>query len=148
MNVSFHHAGIVVPDLDQGIDFYQKLLGLTELFRFEWDQSGTADVEKVINLSESAAKAVMLAGDNFRIELFEYSAPEQQGDPASGRACDPGIRHIAFQFDDIQAACQRLLQAGGSMHREPVQLGSTWAIYCRDPFGNIVELMQEVESAD
>lgn len=144
MSVRFHHAGIVVPDLDAGVDFYKKLLELEELFRFEWGGSDSRldNVQQVIDLADSAAKAAMLGGDGFNVEVFEYSAPAQAGNPAERRACDPGIRHIAFEFDDIQAAAKRLLDAGGTMHHEPVDLGNTWAIYCRDPFGNIVELMQ------
>ena len=146
MTVKFHHAGIVVPDLDAGVAFYTALLQLDELFRFEWDQSSATPVEEVINLRNSAAKAVMLGGENFNVELFEYSAPDRQGDPAVRRACDPGIRHIAFEFDDINAACERFIKGGGTMHQGPVRLGSTWAIYARDPFGNIVELMQPVDA--
>jgi catechol 2,3-dioxygenase-like lactoylglutathione lyase family enzyme len=142
MKVSFHHAGIVVSDLDKAVTFYQKLLGLEKPSRFEWSQSQSDNVEKVINIKDSAARVAMLEGDGFNVELFEYSAPSQTGDPAGERPCDHGIRHIAFQFDDIDAACKRLIDAGGTMHHEPVRLGRTWAIYCRDPFGNIVELMQ------
>jgi len=142
MQVNFHHAGIVVPDLDKGIAFYKYLLNLKESFRLEWDETKTY-VGDVINLQNSAAQAVMLEGDGFNIELFEYSAPEQQGDPSVRRPCDPGVRHIAFQFDDIDAACERFTKAGGTIHHDPVLLGSTLAIYGRDPFGNIVELMQE-----
>ncbi len=141
MNISFHHAGIVVPDLDKGIEFYRHLLGMKELFRFEWDASQTG-VKDVIDLEDSAARAAMLGGDGFNVELFEYTAPRQRGDPAAQRACDPGIRHIAFQFDDIETACDRFIEAGGTLHHDPVLLGNTWAIYGRDPFGNIVELMQ------
>jgi len=141
MKVSFHHAGIVVPDLDAGITFYQNLLGLTEQFRQAWDTDSPV-VEDVIDLKNSAAEYAMLAGEGFHVELFEYSAPESQGDPAARRPCDPGIRHIGFAFDDIEAACERLIEGGGTMHHGPVNLGTTRAIYCRDPFGNIVELMQ------
>lgn len=141
MRVSFHHAGIVVPNLEAGIAFYRHLLDLEELFQQEWKADNPV-VEDVIDLEDSAARYAMLAGEGFHIELFEYSAPAPEGDPAAMRPCDPGIRHIGFDFDDIDAACKRLVEAGGSMHHEPVRLGNTWAIYCRDPFGNIVELMQ------
>jgi catechol 2,3-dioxygenase-like lactoylglutathione lyase family enzyme len=141
MKVSFHHAGIVVPDLDAGIAFYQNLLGLKELFRQGWE-TDTPGVEDVIDLKHSAANYVMLGGEGFNVELFEYSAPEPAGDPSTRRPCDPGIRHIGFAFDDIEAACERLIEGGGTMHHGPVRLGTTLAIYCRDPFGNIVELMQ------
>ena len=142
MATTFHHAGLVVPDLEKANTFYKHLLGIEELSRFQWDQSAGEQVNDVINLEGSAAKAIMRKGENYHLELFEYSAPEQSGDPASEHPCDSGIAQIAFQFDDIDAACKRLVEAGGSMHHDPVKLGDTWAIYTRDPFGNIVELMQ------
>ena len=142
MATTFHHAGLVVPDLEQADKFYRPLLGLEELFRFEWDETNETLSNDVINLAGSAAKAIMLKGENYQLELFEYLAPEQHGNPESERPCDPGIAHIAFEFDDIDAACKRLIEAGGTMHHDPVKLGDTWAIYTRDPFGNIVELMQ------
>jgi catechol 2,3-dioxygenase-like lactoylglutathione lyase family enzyme len=142
MATTFHHAGLVVPDLEKADKFYRHLLGLEELFRFEWDESSDLPVAEVINLAGSAAKAIMLKGENYHLELFEYVAPEQQGNPESERPCDRGIAHIAFEFDDIDAACKRLVEAGGTMHHDPVKLGNSWAIYTRDPFGNIVELMQ------
>lgn len=147
MATTFHHAGLVVPDLEKANTFYKHLLGVEELSRFQWDESDESQVNKVINLAGSAAKAIMLKGENYHLELFEYLAPEQQGNPESERPCDPGIAHIAFQFDDIDAACKRLIEAGGTMHHDPVKLGNTWAIYTRDPFGNIVELMQPVTEA-
>jgi catechol 2,3-dioxygenase-like lactoylglutathione lyase family enzyme len=142
MATRFHHAGLVVPNLEQADLFYRSFLEIEEAFRFEWDESDSDSVSQVINLTDSAAKAIMLKGENYNIELFEYSAPQQKGDPAADRPCDPGIAHIAFEFDDIQKACERFKSAGGTLHRDPVKLGTTWAIYGRDPFGNIVELMQ------
>ncbi len=142
MSNRFHHAGLVVPDLEQASRFYQELLGVAELSRFSWDKGDSDWVAKVINLEASAANAIMLKGDNYHLELFEYSAPQPRGNPAKDRPCDPGITHIAFEFDDIKVACERFKSAGGSLHGDPVQLGTTWAIYGRDPFGNIVELMQ------
>jgi glyoxylase I family protein len=99
-------------------------------------------VGQVIGLKDSAARVIMLEGANCHLELFEYSAPEARGDPRSERASDRGIAHMAFTFDDIDAAWQRFKDAGGVMHNKPVRLGDTMAIYCRDPFGNIIELTQ------
>jgi catechol 2,3-dioxygenase-like lactoylglutathione lyase family enzyme len=147
MTTKFHHAGIVVPDLEKAHKFYAHLLGVEELFRFEWDDTADPAIDspskQIINLAGSAAKAAMLKGENYHLELFEYLAPEQKGNPESERPCDRGIAHIAFQFDDIDAACKRLVDAGGTMHHDPVKMGKSWAIYTRDPFGNIVELMQQ-----
>jgi glyoxylase I family protein len=99
---------------------------------------------QVIDVENSAADVIMLEGAGCYLELFEYHAPEPRGDPKSERASDRGIAHLAFSFDDIDAAWQRFEDAGGAMHNKPVRLGDTMAIYCRDPFGNIIELMQNL----
>ena len=81
----------------------------------EWDESNEV-VGDIVDLDRSAAAGVMLKGDGFRIELFEYSVPESTVDPASAKSCDLGIRHLALHFDDIDETCQRLLDGGGTMH--------------------------------
>lgn len=145
MSAKFHHPGLVVPDLEKACTFYKDLLEIEEVSRFSWDRSTSDFVATVINLKDSAAEAIMLKGDNFNFELFQYSSPVQHGNPANKRPCDPGIAHIAFEFDDINAACQRFKQGGGTLPGDPVDLGGTLAIYGRDPFGNIIELMQPIK---
>ncbi len=144
MTAKFHHAGLVVADLEKATSFYQQFLGLREVNRFQWDESDNDRISSVIGLENSAAKLVMLEGENYRIELFEYSAPAERAESNAVRPCDPGITHIAFEFEDIHQACDNFKSAGGTLHRDPVKLGNLWAIYGRDPFGNIVELMQSV----
>jgi catechol 2,3-dioxygenase-like lactoylglutathione lyase family enzyme len=144
MSARFHHPGLVVPDLEKACTFYKDLLEIEEVSRFSWDPSNGDVADAVINLKNSAAEAIMLRGANFNLELFQYSSPQQHGNPAKMNPCDPGIRHIAFEFDDIFAACDRFKKGGGSLHNDPVDLGGTYAIYGRDPFGNVIELMQPI----
>jgi predicted enzyme related to lactoylglutathione lyase len=82
-----------------------------------------------------------MKGPNCYLELFEYESPEQRGDPNERRACDPGIAHIAFQVKDIDTVFDKFRVAGGVVHNSPVKVGEGYSIYCRDPFGNIIELM-------
>lgn len=145
MSVTFHHPGLVVPDLEKACTFYTNLLELEEVRRFSWDAEGAEFAASIIDLQDSAADVIMLAGDNFNFELFYYSAPQQKGDPRDGRPCDPGIRHLAFEFTDIKAACARFKAEGGTLHGDPVSMGHAWVIYGRDPFGNIIELMEPIE---
>ncbi len=145
---AFHHFGIVVPDLEKASRFYQQALGFEEERRFGWTREHSSFVEQVIDVKDSAAQAIMLKGPHCHLELFEYSSPESRGDPQSERASDRGIAHLAFTFDDIDAAWQRFKEAGGAMHHEPMHLGDRWVIYCRDPFGNIIELMQPPDQTD
>lgn len=142
MSVRFHHPGLVVPDIEKACAFYKDLLEVEEVRRFSWDFKDGDFAAAIINLTGSAAEAIMLEGEGFNFELFQYSAPEQHGDPGTREPCDPGITHIAFEFDDIKIACQRFTEGGGSLHGDPVDLGHAKVIYGRDPFGNIIELMQ------
>lgn len=149
MSAKFHHPGLVVPDLEKACSFYTALLGLEEVRRFSWEFSeqdtfASDFAATIIDLRNSSADVIMLAGDNFNFELFCYSAPQQRGDPRDARACDPGIRHLAFEFTDIKAACTRFTAEGGTLHGDPVSMGHAWVIYGRDPFGNIIELMEPV----
>jgi len=142
MDVTFHHFGIVVPDLEKASQFYQRALGFVEQYRFSWTAEHSPIVEKVIGIENSAAEAIMLEGAGCHLELFEYSDPEPRGDPGTERPSDRGIAHLAFAFDDVDAAWERFTDAGGEMQNRPVQLGRSQAVYGRDPFGNIIELMQ------
>lgn len=144
MNLRFHHPGIVVPDLEAGIVFYSSFLDVREQFRFDWDETDRVAIERVTDMSNSTAIAVMLEGDGYHIELFEFRSPGSAVAPGDRRASDLGIRHLAFEVDDIDAACERFTSAGGTFHDTPQQLGNTMCTYGRDPFGNIIELMQYV----
>lgn len=142
MIIGFHHPGIVVPDLDAARAFYSQALGFEYVKSFDWDQSDSEQGEKIMGIAGTAARCAVMKGSNCYLELFEYRSPAQRGDPAARRACDPGIAHIAFQVTDIHSAFERFKEAGGLVHNSPVRTGAGYSIYCRDPFGNIIELMQ------
>ena len=142
MLVGFHHPGIVVSDLEKAQRFYCEALGFEPVRRDDWDQSYSEVVEKVIGVKNTAAKCLLLKGQNCFLELFEYLTPTSQGDPIQERANHFGIAHLAFQVTDIFAAFEKMKAVGAITHGEPVKVGAGYAIYCRDPFGNIIELTQ------
>ena len=85
-----------------------------------------------------------LAGHNCYLELFEFARPDQQlsADDRPGPH-EPGIRHLAFFVDDCRTEYQRLLDLGGDVLGEPTDVGGgACTVYCRDPFGNIIELCE------
>ena len=140
MILGFAHPALVVPDLDQACHFYQKMFGFRPFVDEGWQGSPVAD--RVVGLQGSACKGKTLAGHNCYIELFEFSAPVQSGpSPANLGPHELGIRHIAFFVDDVQAEYERLLTLGGDTLGEPAEIADgVFAVYCRDPFGNIIEL--------
>lgn len=102
-----------------------------------WQNSPEAD--KAIGSQGSASRGVMMAGHNCFLELWEFSAPTQ-GDtsPSQLGPHEQGIRHLAFYVDDCEHEYQRLLSLGGQVLGSP----EGGVVYCRDPFGNIIELCE------
>ena len=139
--IGFHHPGIVVPDLDRAIDFYTKFLGYELISESSWD-GNAAGFNQVVGLERSAARLCMLRGGNAYLELFEYSSPQATVDPGELGANEPGIRHIAICVKDVQLALDFCVELGGSKMNEPFGVpGGATAVYCRDPFGNLMELV-------
>lgn len=138
-----HHVGLVVDDLDAAITFYGALLDMEEIERDHWRQPAPRQ-DQAIGLVGSAADGVMLRGSNSYLELWQYQTPAAVGDdPAARGAHERGLRHIAIEVDDVRAALDRLVELGGSRMGDPVDLDDTGAtvVYCRDPFGTVVEFM-------
>ncbi len=139
--VGFHHAAIVVPDLDRAVRFYSALAGYEEIRRSRWDR--TSVFNQIIGMTGSSARFCMLKGSYGFLELFEYEQPQSKTDPTSLNAGDYGIRHLCFQVEDVEEALAQVMELGGSRMNEPVtnELGIT-CVYCRDPFGNLLELIR------
>lgn len=142
MIVGFHHPGIVVPDLEQAKVFYTQALGFKYIREYGWDESVSELAEQVVGVADTTTRCVLMKCGNCFLELFQYLTPRPQGDPMKRRACDYGIAHLAFQVLDIQAVFKQFVAAGGIAHNEPVKSGEAWSTYARDPFGNIIELME------
>ena len=139
--VGFHHPAIVVPDLDRAVRFYSALAGYQKIRESRWDRDSVFN--RIIGLTGSSARFCMLKGPNGYLELFEYEQPSSTADPASLKANDHGIRHLCFQVEDVAQALARVIELGGGKMNEPVtnELGIT-CVYCRDPFGNLLELIK------
>ena len=137
----FHHAAIVVRDLDRAVRFYCALAGYEKIRESRWGRE--SDFNRIIGMTGSSARFCMLEGSNGFLELFEYEQPPSTADPASLNANDHGIRHLCFQVEDVEEALTRVVELGGSKMNEPVtnELGIT-CVYCRDPFGNLLELIK------
>jgi catechol 2,3-dioxygenase-like lactoylglutathione lyase family enzyme len=145
--LGFAHPGLVVPDLEKARRFYEAMFGFRYFCDEGWSDSPVAD--RVVGLEGSTCRGVTLAGHNCYLELFEFSKPVQPdsgGEPADAHVT--GIRHLCFFVDDCRAEFERLLELGGESLGEPTDIGGgVYTVYCRDPFGNIIELA-EPPSAD
>ncbi|MBQ9555156.1 MAG: VOC family protein [Muribaculaceae bacterium] len=90
-----HHIAIICSDYQRSLDFYTRLLGFT------------VKAENYRPETESFKTDLALNGE-YVIELFSFNNP-----PA--RVTDPeaaGLRHLAFEVDDIDAAVMELDDLG------------------------------------
>jgi glyoxylase I family protein len=136
-----HHPGIVVPDIECAIRFYGSLLHMT-VVKSGFIETPSPVFDAITGLESARFKSALLRGENFFIELFEFLSEEKVLPTIDLPASNLGIRHLAFQVEDMADAIQKLLELGGSNLGEvrKVTNGGT-GVYCRDPFGNIIELL-------
>lgn len=138
-----HHAGLVVDDLDAAIAFYSALLDMEVVERDTW-RAPNPQADAAVGLTDSSADGVMMRGSGSYLELWSYRAPEQIGDdPATHGAHERGLRHLAIEVDDVRSALTRVVELGGAAMGKPLDIDADGAaaVYCRDPFGTILELM-------
>ena len=125
------HTMVRVKDLDASLHFWTDLLGLREVRRMENEQGRFTLVFLAApkDLERSAAERAP------EVELTYNWDPE---DYTGGR----NFGHLAYKFDDIYAACRRLMDGGVVINRPP---RDGRMAFVRSPDGISIELLQEGE---
>jgi catechol 2,3-dioxygenase-like lactoylglutathione lyase family enzyme len=115
------HAGIVVDDLAAATEFFVEL-GL--VLQGEGPVEGRW-VDRVAGLEGVRADiAIMQTPDgNGRLELTKFHSPSNQGDNRHAPANTPGIRHVAFGVEDIDAVVAGLRARGAELVGELERYG-------------------------
>ncbi|HWE67486.1 MAG TPA: VOC family protein [Acidimicrobiales bacterium] len=137
----FDHVGITVADLDAATHFFVAL-GL--------EMEGRAFVEgefidTVIGIPDSKTEIVMLRSPDkgTSVELSSFVRPScVPGSPAA-MANEVGLRSVAFEVHDLDAAVEQATSAGYGLVGGIGQYESSWRMaYVRGPEGIIVSLAQ------
>jgi catechol 2,3-dioxygenase-like lactoylglutathione lyase family enzyme len=137
------HVGIVVDDLAAAIEFFVEL-GL--------EPGGKGQVEghwvdRIVALDEVRVELAMLRTPDGQgeIELVKFhSPPTRDGDPQAP-ANAPGLRHLAFLVEDIDAMVAGLRARGTELVGELVRYENSYQLcYVRGPEGIIVELAEKI----
>jgi catechol 2,3-dioxygenase-like lactoylglutathione lyase family enzyme len=127
---TFHHGGVSVPDLDEAIDWYGRVLGfeLEKRFYIEAAKSHTAFVKK----------------GPLRFEIFQVEGaaplPEDRRHPPSDVRTH-GNKHVAFQISDLDAFLEEV-QAKGADVAFVVREDFGRGCFLRDPAGNLIEFVE------
>jgi catechol 2,3-dioxygenase-like lactoylglutathione lyase family enzyme len=82
---------------------------------------------------------------NGRLELIKFLSPPRQGDNGHEPANAPGLRHLAFVVEDIDAVLARLRARDAELVGELVNYEDSYMLcYVRGPAGIIVELAEKI----
>ncbi|MEX6724854.1 VOC family protein [Parapedomonas caeni] len=115
------HTMVRVSDVDASLRFYCDLLGLRELRRME-NEAGRFTL-------------IFLAAPGNELAQVELTYNWDQQGYDGGR----NFGHLAYEVDDIYAACQRLMDGGVTINRPP---RDGHMAFVRSPDGISVELLQ------
>jgi catechol 2,3-dioxygenase-like lactoylglutathione lyase family enzyme len=137
------HIGIVVEDLEAAIEFFAEL-GLRPGGKGQVEGSW---VDRIIGLDGANAELAMLRtpDGHGEIELVKFhSPPTPDGDPEAPSNA-PGIRHLAFLVEDIDAVVAGLKARGTELVGELVRYENSYRLcYVRGPEGIIIELAEKI----
>jgi glyoxylase I family protein len=98
-----HHIAIIASDYEKSKIFYTDVLGFT--------------IDREVNRVERQSfKLDLSLNGHYVIELFSFPNPPQR--PSRPEAT--GLRHLAFQVDNIEEAIDELIKK--DVHPEPVRI--------------------------
>src|SRR5947209_3781805 len=144
--MTIDHVNIVVQDLDRMVAFYRDALGLKETKHVTITGAWVA---VTVGLADVHADVVYMELESGpRVELIRYNRPSADRPEGVGQPNAPGLRHMAFRVDDIDAAVARLRTAGVRFFSDVQQVPETQVtyaggirkrlIYFADPEGNLL----------
>lgn len=130
-----NHIGIAVQSLETTLPFYRDSLGLP--------------FHGIEEVTEQKVKVAMLGIGESKIELLE---PTSSDSPIAKflEKNGPGIHHIAYEVDDIEAAISRMLQQGARMIDEVPRNGAHGTriafVHPKSSNGVLTELCQKQQA--
>jgi len=137
------HVGIVVDDLAAATEFFAEF-GLVLLG--EGHVEGRS-VDRIVGLEGVRTQVAMMQtpDGNGRLELVKFHSPSKQGDNRHAPANTPGIRHIAFAVEDIDAVVAGLQARGAELVGQVENYEDIYRLcYIRGPAGIIVEIAERI----
>jgi catechol 2,3-dioxygenase-like lactoylglutathione lyase family enzyme len=143
--VQLLQVSLCVRDLDRAVRFYRDLLGCRATADLAFEGAAPA---ASLGLRAGGFRSVLLERDGMRLELIAFSesaGATEPGDVQSSIAPNcPGLSHVTFVVDDLQATLQSLRDRGVAVREETFveQAGGVATCLVRDPEGLLVLLYQ------
>jgi catechol 2,3-dioxygenase-like lactoylglutathione lyase family enzyme len=139
----FDHVGITVADLDTATAFFAALgleVGGRTFMQGEF-------VDTVIGIPDSRTEIVMLRPPDggTTLELSSFVRPAHEPGSPAAMANELGLRNVAFEVDDLQAAVDKLAADSYGLVGGIGEYEQMWRMaYVRGPEGIIVSLAERI----
>lgn len=147
ITAKYVHTNLTARDWRGLVRFYCEVFGCTPKLP-ECDLSGDW-LDQLTSLQSARLRGLHLAFPGYNaggptLEIFTY---DSMLDGLKPQVNQPGFGHIAFQVENVKAALDEVLRAGGGQVGAITAtavpgVGSLEVVYARDPEGNIIELQK------
>ncbi|MBN8711225.1 MAG: glyoxalase [Verrucomicrobia bacterium 61-8] len=137
------HVGLVVEDLATVRDFFVHFgmeVAADAVVEGEW-------VDRIIGLKDAKCAMVMMTTPDGEatLEIIQFERPVSEDGIRQTQLNAPGLRHVAFVVDDVEAIAARLQQKGAALLGEIVNYKDVYKLCClRGPEGILLELAEEL----
>ena len=126
--MKIHHVAITVNNLSESIRFYTEKLGFEVVKEFEREDMG--------------ARAVFIKLNNFHIELWQFREVKENKDSLTDIKIR-GIRHIAFEVDNLNETIKRLSSLGLEFSEPQMGASGHNYVFSNDPNGVALEFYEK-----
>jgi methylmalonyl-CoA/ethylmalonyl-CoA epimerase len=130
-NMGIHHCAVSVPDVEQGIAWYEEMLGFSVCWR--------------TIIPGLDVQLVQMNGAGFILELFEVPGaallPEGRSHPNTDFRTH-GVKHFALGVADARKFVQELQGKGVSVVHV-AEFEGTYGAFILDNAGNLIEIWQQ-----
>ena len=127
------HIGVAVDDLDAAKDLYTRTFGMTCVHEETNEGQGVLEAMMAVGDSGSCVQLLVPLSEHSTIAKFL----ERNG---------PGIHHVAYRVDDLDAESARLRAAGDRLLYDEPRRGTSGSrinfVHPKDAGGVLVELVE------
>jgi len=131
-----HHVGITVSDLDAATEFYQSVFDCETIAAFSVDGDAFATG---VDIENASAEFVHLDLGSVRLELVAYEPTGNDRLPADLN--DAGATHIGITVDDVDEFYESLPSSVETLSPPQTTETGTKICFLRDPDGTLIEVL-------
>lgn len=132
-----HHVGVTVSDLETCLAFYRDDLGLPVLEEFSL--AGEA-FEAAVGVPGATAEFAHLDAGGAILELVSYE-PEEAA-CAAETVAQRGAKHVGFTTPDLESFLADLPDAVETLSAPQTTATGSTIVFLRDPEGNLLEVLE------